>query len=127
MTMHNNVHSLANHSKRLKKPGVSLGKRERRDEDVVFLRDARKVAKKHDCRFLFEFPASLVDSNWDKGAAILCPVPDGYAINFLLFRSKDKEISVINGNDAPVSLVNFACSFANILNVLPICENQSVQ
>ncbi len=127
MTAHGNVHSFKKQSTKLKKSSINAQEHPIANNAVEFLKDARKAAKQHDCKFLFEFPASLIDPAWEKGAAILCPSPKGYLINFLLFNDENKEINVVEATNAPVHLVNFACSFANILTVLPAGESKTVQ
>lgn len=131
MTIQSNVHSIEDHAKRLRKSSGKAFSEFAADgylsDTENFIHDARRAAYQFECRFLFEFPAALIDHSWDKAAAILCPDGKGYRINFLLFRDEDKEISIVEAPDVPTHLLNFACSFANILTVLPAGKSELVQ
>ncbi|MGB7286793.1 MAG: hypothetical protein WBC71_07670 [Salaquimonas sp.] len=131
MTTNTNVHSISEYPKPARQLKKSINQLKAVLEDDFngedFVAEARKAAKGFKSRFLFEFPVVLIDQDWEKAVAILAPTKDGYQIVFLLFRQKDTEISVIEAKNAPQTLVSFACSFANILTVLPTSETQAIQ
>lgn len=92
-----------------------------------FQSEAKKAARNSGCKFLFEFPAILIDHDAESAAAILCPDESGFAIVFLAFNEKNREINVIDGDNAPSHLLDFAHSFAQVLAYLPKVSTKHIQ
>jgi len=92
-----------------------------------FLRDASQAAEYHGCKFLFDFPASLIGNCEGKAAAIVCPDEQGLRIVFLYVDDETGEICLVEADQAPQRLVNFASSYATILASLPTAEAGQLQ
>ena len=92
-----------------------------------FAKMARQAAHNFNCRFLFEFPAILINQRAGKAAAILCPANGEFEIVFLLFSDQKQKVDVLSAAEVPGQLVDFAWSFTQILAVIPVDKKQSVQ
>lgn len=91
-----------------------------------FASHARASAENTGCHFLFEFPAGLVDTAADKAAAILCPDAHGLQVLFMTYSEEARCIRIIEAEDAPAKLVDFAFSFARVVSYLPLSEKTTV-
>jgi len=93
----------------------------------AFSSEIKKSADKSGCRFLFEFPAMLIDREADKAAVILCPDEKNFSLVFLVYQQKQARIRIVESGDAPMSLVDFSWSFARVLSFLSTADEASLQ
>lgn len=97
------------------------------EDPTDLINGAMLAAEQYGCKFLFEFPAILLSRRSGRGAAIVCPDDQGYRIVFLVPGESVNEIGIVEGVDAPATLLNFALSYANILAILPGSHSESMQ
>jgi hypothetical protein len=93
----------------------------------TFSTEVKKSADRSGCRFLFEFPAMLIDEQADKAAVILCPDETGFALVFLVYQQNQARIRIVEAKEAPMQLVDFSWSFARVLTYLPTPTEPSLQ
>jgi hypothetical protein len=92
-----------------------------------FAVEIRKSAENTGCRFLFEFPAMLIDESADKAAVILCPDENGFSLVFLVYDRQARNIRIVESGEAPMQLVDFSWSFARVLSFLSVPAEPSLQ